>query len=88
MSEPRPLPLRVLARPGIYGNVLGTPGVILSIHHPVVLVSVIARKGKNLIVAEALKVRTSILLRAHFRLISRHCWGMQHLSSIKAMVVS
>lgn len=55
MSDIRALPFRTRARPGRFGNFSGTAGVTLSIVHPVVLASVIARKGKGGIVADALK---------------------------------
>jgi methylglutamate dehydrogenase subunit D len=45
MSETRTLPLRNLARQGRFGASGATPGVTLSILHPVSLVMVIARKG-------------------------------------------
>jgi methylglutamate dehydrogenase subunit D len=55
MSENRMLPLHDVAKPGRFGAPRPTPGVTISILHPVSLVSVIARKGKSETVAKTLK---------------------------------
>jgi methylglutamate dehydrogenase subunit D len=55
MSDIRALPLRTLAQPGRFGNPSGTAGVTLSIIHPVVLASVIARKDRGGAIDDALK---------------------------------
>jgi sarcosine oxidase subunit gamma len=55
MSDTRILPLRALAQQGRFGADKGPPGVTLSIRHPVTLVTVIARKGKSQLVADALR---------------------------------
>lgn len=54
MLEHRSLPLRMHARQGRFGAA-GTPGVTLSILHPVTLATVIARKGKAAALASKLK---------------------------------
>ena len=54
MSDHRALPLREVAGQGRYGAADLTPGVILSIVHPVSLVQVLARKGSGQIIGEAL----------------------------------
>jgi methylglutamate dehydrogenase subunit D len=55
MSEHRHLPLRGIAKPGRFGADRGAPGVTLSVIHPATLVTVIARKGKSKLVADAMK---------------------------------
>lgn len=54
MSEVRTLPLRSVVQQGRFGAMTLTHGVVLSIIHPVVLVTVIARKGKSKTVADML----------------------------------
>lgn len=48
-------PLQDAAKPGRFGVAVSAPGVSMSIIHPTILVSVIARKGKSKAVAQALK---------------------------------
>jgi methylglutamate dehydrogenase subunit D len=54
MSEVRTLPLRSVVQQGRFGAMTLTHGVVLSIIHPVVLVTVIARKGKSKTVSDML----------------------------------
>jgi methylglutamate dehydrogenase subunit D len=54
MSEVRTLPLRSAVQEGRFGVMTSTPGAVLSIIHPVFLVSVIAREGKSKAVADML----------------------------------
>jgi methylglutamate dehydrogenase subunit D len=55
MREVRHLPLRKLATPGVFGSITHEPGITLSIVHPLVLASVIARAGQGSAVAQDLK---------------------------------
>ncbi len=59
MTEARTLPLRNVAKPRRFGAIAGAHGLTLTIVHPVMLVAVIARKGKSKPVAAALKTLQS-----------------------------
>jgi methylglutamate dehydrogenase subunit D len=55
MADVRILPLRQTATPGRFGAACDIPGVTLSIIHPALLCTVIARKGQGKSVATTLK---------------------------------
>ncbi len=60
MSDYRSLPLRNLAKQGRFGSASISPGVTLSIVHPVSLVQILARKGAAKSVAETLASLKSV----------------------------
>jgi methylglutamate dehydrogenase subunit D len=54
MSDGRTLPLGAVAKQGRFGANADRPGVLLTVSHPVSLVTVIARKGMSKAVSETL----------------------------------
>jgi sarcosine oxidase subunit gamma len=52
-----------IAKPGRFGADKGTPGIALSVHHPLSTVAVIARKGKSKALGEALAKQRGLDVR-------------------------